>query len=324
MTVLKTGISWAHSTWGVTVGCDPVSAGCWNCYAKCTVHRMGHDFSEIRTFPDRLKDAVKFTPVEAEDGSGLEPRKVFVNSLSDLMHHGVPDDFRDLVFDTMEATPWTVYQILSKRPLATADYLARRYGGGRPFPRNIWIGFSVEDARVKDRLRVLRRLKNEFGIRTVMVSVEPLIGPLDGCDFEGVDVLLIGGESRQEHPARLLQVRHLYQAIELGTAAGAAIYFKQYGELAANPLFGKAPHRRVIDKVRWMIDNGERLLWVEEKPDRSGWKVKGEKGGATLDGQIFRDMPADYAVMTRELRIGMQELGGFAALTVRSIDHADA
>src|SRR5207253_8042502 len=115
---------------------------------------------------------------------------IFVNSMSDLFQKEVPKPFIDSVFDTMEATDWHTFQVLTKRSSLMARYLSRRYGSGLA-PPHIWLGVSVEDAKNAVRLKHLQAAKAS----TKFVSFEPLLGPVGKVDLTGIDWAIVGGES---------------------------------------------------------------------------------------------------------------------------------
>ncbi len=292
MPVMQSHISWCDSTWNPMTGCTKVSPGCDNCYAEAMSKRMwgGRAFTDIRVHPERLDQVRKFKPIEDADGS-LRPRLVFVNSMSDIFHEEVPDAFRDPVFDAIEDTPLTIFQCLTKRAHVLRQYIRARFKG-RHVPDNIWLGPSVEDNRVKGRLRITRALKDDVGDFTAFASVEPIIGPCDALDFTRIDWVLTGGESGWH--AREMQLEWLPQAHHGARAAGAAIHFKQFGAWRNNPLYRGAPGRLShLDRVRWAIDRGEReARVVETTPGK--FKIEGEKGGATLDGEVLHEKPPAY------------------------------
>ncbi|KKK49769.1 hypothetical protein LCGC14_3131720, partial [marine sediment metagenome] len=173
----STNIPYCHHTFSPWKSCTKVSPGCDNCYAESMAKRMwgGRAFADIRVHPERLDQVRKFKPIEEADGS-LRPRLVFVNSMSDIFHEEVPDAFRDQVFDAIEDTPLTVFQCLTKRAHVMRKYIGARFKG-RSVPDNIWLGPSVEDNRVKGRLRITRALKDDVGDFTAFASVEPIIDP---------------------------------------------------------------------------------------------------------------------------------------------------
>ena len=263
-------------------GCTKISPGCDNCYAEAMAKRMwgGRAFTDIRIHPERLDQVRKFTPITEADGS-LRPRLVFVNSMSDIFHEEVPDDFRDKVFDAIEDNPLTVFQCLTKRAHVLRQYIRARFKG-RHVPDNIWLGPSVEDNRVKGRLRIMRALKDEVGDFTAFVSVEPIIGPCDALDFPRIDWVLTGGESGWH--ARPMQLEWLRQAHHGARAAGATIHFKQFGQPRNNPL--------VIERMK---DGGISAKLAFGEVCVAGLeKEPGEKGGATLDGEVLHEKPPAY------------------------------
>lgn len=336
MTVMETGISWCDSTWNPTVGCVKVSAGCDNCYAEAQVNRFGGDFSKLVLHPKRLADVAKFKPVplygnpavtgKPENAGpdwrpliGMRPRLVFVNSMSDLFHHELVEDhhdFLDQVFDRIDEhhgrqrplpeqridgePPDAIFQILTKRPVSAADYLKQRY---RQLPDNIWIGASVESNLVQARLRILRRLKDKIG-GTFFASVEPLIDAINEADFTGFDWVIIGGESGPK--ARPMLLDWVYQARDSARKAGAAVWFKQWGTWNNNPLYDRtltAGRYGHLGAVKIAIERGERCAWIDLEWDRrlggNRQVVKGEKGGATLDGEVIRELPKAYPAGAR-------------------------
>jgi protein gp37 len=237
----------------------------------------------------------KFKPVK--DGLGVRPHRVFVNSMSDLMHEDVTDTFRDKVFDAMEDHEFTVFQVLTKRPMTLRRYIERRYAGQGLIPANIWLGVSCEDNRVRGRLDTLRRMKDALGAFTAFVSVEPLIGNPDKHDYSVLDWILIGGESRQGKELQRMDADWAKVARDKARHAGAAVWFKQWGDWSNNPLYYRhAPDETLpklhVDRVRRAMAAGEREADIEEKNGKL--RVTGEKGGATLDGQVIHEHPPAY------------------------------
>jgi protein gp37 len=149
---------------------------------------------------------------------------IFVNSMSDLFHKQVPAEFIDKVFETMEASHWHVFQVLTKRSSLMRDYLLRRYPGEYG-PKHIWFGVSVENAQAKGRIAHLQAAP--AGVR--FLSVEPLIGAVGRIDLTGIDWVIAGGESgpgaRSVHLEWVRQVRD--QCLE----QSVAFFFKQWGGL---------------------------------------------------------------------------------------------
>lgn len=149
---------------------------------------------------------------------------IFVNSMSDLFHKDIPQEFIEHVFDTMERATWHKFQVLTKRSSLMRDFLKRRYGQGRG-PAHMWFGVSVEDGAKLSRVRHLRDAP--AGIR--FLSIEPLIGRIGHLDLTGIDWVIVGGESGPS--ARHMDPEWVREIRDQCTAAGVAFFFKQWGGL---------------------------------------------------------------------------------------------
>jgi protein gp37 len=149
-----------------------------------------------------------------------KPRKVFVNSMSDLFHDDVPIEFIARVWDVMKGTPWHTYQILTKRPERMAQVLAQPSFEMLP---NVWLGTSVEDSRVLSRLDAIRQVP--AAIR--FVSLEPLIGSVADCDLTGIHWAIVGGESGPR--AREMKPEWVEEIEAMCRHSGTAFFFKQWG-----------------------------------------------------------------------------------------------
>ena len=296
MATMNTGISWTTSTWNPTTGCTKVSAGCDHCYAEALTKRLfGGGFDVVREHPNRLGQVRAFKPL-SDDGGNLRPRLVFVNSMSDLFHRDISPAFLAEVFDGMETTPTTIYQVLTKRPMSLRRFIEQRYKASG-VPAHIWLGVSVEDNRVSGRIDILRELKQSVGAFTAFLSVEPLIGLPDRHDYTAMDWVLIGGESG--NGARKMEVDWARRSRDLSRKAGAATWFKQFGTWASNPLYVMSAGATHLDRVRAAIAGGEQKSWIDMKSGRP--VILGEKGGATLDGQVLHEYPPHYHQLCREL-----------------------
>jgi protein gp37 len=170
----STQIEWTDSTWNPVTGCTKVTAGCDFCYAERFSERFrgvkGHPFEngfDLTLRPERLEQPLRWQ----------QPRRIFVNSMSDLFHKEVPATFIDAVFDTMEKASWHSYQVLTKRSSLMVRYLRERYRDGLA-PRHIWLGVSIEDAKNAVRLNHLKAARASIKF----VSFEPLIGPVGPVD----------------------------------------------------------------------------------------------------------------------------------------------
>lgn len=173
-------IEWTEATWNPTSGCTKVSPGCDRCYAERITQRFPRSFPNgfvLTLRPDSLEIPLRWK----------RPRTIFVNSMSDLFHMDVPDQYVQQVFDVMCATPQHTYQVLTKRAERLAR-LARKL----PWPSNVWIGVSVESAAYVWRMEYLRRVN--AAVR--FVSAEPLLGPLQNLNLSGIQWLIAGGESQ--------------------------------------------------------------------------------------------------------------------------------
>jgi protein gp37 len=214
-----TSIEWTDATWNPVTGCTKISPGCDNCYAERFSERFrgvpGNAFEhgfDLTLRPERLEQPLGWR----------QPKMIFVNSMSDLFHKDVPDSFISKAFDTMERANWHTFQLLTKRSSLMRDFLRRRYGNGRG-PLHMWCGVSVEDGARKSRVRHLR----DTPAGTRFLSIEPLIGPIGELDLNGIDWVIVGGESgpraRPMDPEWVREVRDQCQQ------AGVAFFFKQWG-----------------------------------------------------------------------------------------------
>jgi protein gp37 len=214
-------IEWTDATWNPVTGCTKISAGCDNCYAERFSERFrgvpGHPFEngfDLTFKPERLQQPLRWR----------QPRMIFVNSMSDLFHKDVPQEFIGRVFDTMEAAHWHTFQVLTKRSSLMLDFLRRRYGTERG-PSHIWCGVSVEDGTKLSRVRHLQEAP--AGVR--FLSIEPLLGPVGALDLDGIHWVIVGGESGPR--ARPMEREWVRSIREQCRAANVAFFFKQWGGL---------------------------------------------------------------------------------------------
>jgi protein gp37 len=176
-------IEWTESTWNPLTGCTKVSAGCKNCYAERMAKRlqaMGLEkYKEgfhLALHPETLDEPLNW----------LKPQIIFVNSMSDLLHRDVPMDFILQIFDVMHCAHWHQFQILTKRPERLRELDARI-----TWPKNVWMGVSVENDDVTYRIDLLRQIHAKIKF----LSLEPLLGPLPNLDLSGIHWVIVGGES---------------------------------------------------------------------------------------------------------------------------------
>jgi protein gp37 len=182
MSMNETAINWTSLTWSPWSGCAKVSAGCKYCYADTLAENKRGTAAFPNGFDLTLRPHKLTEPLREK-----RPSLIFTSSMTDVFFEEVPVVFREAVFDTIARTPQHRYQILTKRP-----HLARAWFDRHPCPANVWMGTTVEDARVLDRLEHLRAIN----ARVRFVSAEPLIGGLGpNVDLRGIDWLIGGGES---------------------------------------------------------------------------------------------------------------------------------
>ncbi|GJG88739.1 hypothetical protein tb265_39200 [Gemmatimonadetes bacterium T265] len=238
----KTGIEWTDATWNPMTGCTKLSAGCDHCYAYTLAQTKTRDVY-LRQLP--VKDTAEnradpFAPRFWEDRLDQprrwrEPRRVFVNSMSDVFHAHFSRAQIERVFLAMIAAPQHQFQVLTKRPERLA-----RLAPDLPWAENIWVGTSVEDMRVARRVDALREI-TQASVR--FLSAEPLLGPLDALDLGGIAWVIAGGESgigaRPCAPDWVRGLRDLCQR------RGVAFFFKQWG--------GRTPKAkgRDLDGAQW-------------------------------------------------------------------------
>ena len=219
-------IEWTDATWNPVAGCTVLTAGCTNCYAMRMAARLeAMGTAKYRGLTRKSgKRAVwtgKITLDEATLSAPLawrKPRKVFVNSMSDLFHEAVPAEFVAKVWQTMEATPHHTYQILTKRP----DRMAEIVPALARLP-NVWLGTSVEDDRVLDRIDQLRKVPAFVRF----ISFEPLIGSVSTADLTDIHWAIVGGESGPK--ARDMNPRWVDEIEQLCRRYRTAFFFKQWG-----------------------------------------------------------------------------------------------
>ncbi len=209
-------IEWTEATWNPVTGCTKLSAGCANCYAERMARRlqaMGQP-NYIDGFDVRTHERMLDVPL-----TWKRPQTVFVNSMSDLFHDAVPFEFIERVFDVMRRADWHTFQVLTKRSrrlLELAPFLA--------WPANVWMGVSVEDARV---LRRVDDLRAASGPSLRFLSLEPLLGPLPGLSLDGIDWVIAGGESGPG--ARPLEGSWVRDVRDACAWEGVPFFFKQWG-----------------------------------------------------------------------------------------------
>ena len=227
----QSGIEWTDATWNPVTGCTKVSPGCKNCYAERLAARLlamgnpryGNGFA-VTPHPDQLTLPLRWR----------RPKRVFVNSMSDLFHPSVPEEYIRRIFDVMTEAHWHTFQILTKR----SDRLAA-LAPDLPWPPNVWPGVSVENARYTWRIAHLQTVPAAMRF----LSVEPLLGAIPKLPLQGIQWVIVGGESGGgRRPMAEAWARDIRDQC---ANAGVAFFFKQWG--------GRTPKAggRLLDGRTW-------------------------------------------------------------------------
>lgn len=314
-------IEWTDATWNPVRGCTKVSPGCKHCYAEAFAERFrgvpGHAYEQgfdLRLAPELLTRPLYWA----------RPRTIFVNSMSDLFHEGVPESYIDCVFAMMELADWHVYQVLTKRAGRMRQVLEQE-----DMPAHIWLGVSVEDRKYGlPRIEELRR--TPAAVR--FLSIEPLLEDIAGdLDLTGIDWVIVGGESgpdaRPMHPDWVRRIR------ERCGAQGVPFFFKQWGawlpisemtEPEFDRLYEPAPEQDPERARRCRVQNfgigfdGGKDHWrkVGGYPSYLTFRVGKKAAGRTLDGKLHGAMPPEV----RGERPGLEELRRRKAEAARLVD----
>jgi protein gp37 len=227
----RSAIEWTEATWNPVTGCSKVSPGCAHCYAETFAERFrgvpGHPYEQgfdLRFWPDRLELPLRWR----------RPRVVFVNSMSDLFHEAIPLDYVRRVFDVMARADWHTFQVLTKRHERLAELASEL-----DWPANVWMGVSIENRRFVHRADRLR----DVPAAVRFISAEPLLGPLEGLELDGIDWLIAGGESGFRH--RRIDPAWVRELRDRCAAERVAFFFKQWG--------GRTPKAggRLLDGETW-------------------------------------------------------------------------
>ncbi len=224
----ETQIEWTDSTWNPVAGCSIISSGCKNCYAMEMARRLESMGVEKYSGLTRLKGKrTVWNGKITEDHDALsipyrwrKPRKIFVNSMSDLFHEKVSDDFILKVWNVMRETPHHNYQILTKRPERMAGMLTKYIREVLP---NVWLGTSIEEQETAQRVFHLKKTPAQIRF----ISFEPLIGSVGEIDLSGIDWAIVGGESGSS--ARPIKEEWIDEIHEQCIEYGTAFFFKQWG-----------------------------------------------------------------------------------------------
>jgi protein gp37 len=260
----RSAIEWTDATWNPVTGCSKVSPGCAHCYAETLSLRYG--WSQLPWTPENAGENVLLHPERLDQPlRWRRPRMVFVNSMSDLFHERIPNDYRREVWSVMDRARQHTFQVLTKRPELMRAWVLANADVTDPVLPNVWLGTSIENNRWVHRADDLR--DTPAAIR--FISAEPLLGPLDKLDLAGIDWLIVGGESgpksRPSDPAWVRDLR------DRAVGHGVAFFFKQWG--------GRTPKAggRLLDGRTWdqypkattrstTVRGGEGAVLVDAQP----------------------------------------------------------
>jgi protein gp37 len=305
-------IEWTDATWNPTRGCTKISPGCTHCYAETFAERFrgvpGHPYEQgfdLRLVPDKLQDPIGWK----------KPRMIFVNSMSDLFHEDIPDEFIDQVFGVMGITRRHTYQVLTKRGERMRDYfntvgktrrlleaqreMAKGHGGDLmnragmsmwPLP-NVWFGVSVENRKHGlpriEHLRSCSVGRGPVGPTVRFLSIEPLLEDLGPIDLTGIGWVIVGGESG--HGARPMHPEWVRSIRDQCVAAGVPFFFKQWGEWAEDT--GQVNEQgRDPWPHTWIDQSGSQ--WGGFDTGRIRLRRFGKRfAGRLFDGREWNEMP---------------------------------
>lgn len=211
----QSSIEWTEQTWNPVTGCTKISPGCKFCYAERMAKRLKYMGVEnyangfkITLHPHMLDRPLKWK----------KPSIIFVNSMSDLFHTEIPDDYIISVFKTMNEASWHTFQVLTKRPERVAEISKKL-----KWTHNIWMGTSVENMKYKDRIKYLARVRAKIRF----LSLEPLLGPLPNLNLKKIHWVIVGGESGPKaRPMKAEWVRDIHTQCK---SAKVPFFFKQWG-----------------------------------------------------------------------------------------------
>lgn len=211
----QSSIEWTEQTWNPVTGCTKISPGCKFCYAERFAARL--QSMGVENYRNGFKLTLHPHMIE-KPLEWKKPSVIFVNSMSDLFHKDVPEEFILAVFKTMNKAHWHQFQILTKRPERVLEMNKKLH-----WARNIWMGTSVENEDYMDRIDFLRKTSAKIKF----LSLEPLLGPLPGINLKKIDWVIVGGESGwKARPMKLEWVLDIQEQCQL---ADVPFFFKQWG-----------------------------------------------------------------------------------------------
>jgi protein gp37 len=252
-------IEWTDATWNPVRGCTKITPGCDHCYAETFAERFrgvkGHPYEQgfdLRLVPEKLAEPLRWKT----------PKMIFVNSMSDLFHKDVPDDYVEAVCRVMEKANWHTYQVLTKRSSRLRDMLKTRLAFAANLP-HIWWGVSVEN-RAQGLVRIRHLQEAPAAVR--FLSIEPLLEDLGEINLEGIHWVIVGGESGAG--ARPMEKAWVASLREQCERASVPFFFKQWGGVrkskAGRELDGKTYDGLPARMKLPILDNPKRLAAIAE------------------------------------------------------------
>lgn len=247
----KSSIEWTDATWNPVRGCTKISPGCKHCYAETFAERFrgvpGHPYEQgfdLRLVPEKLSEPLKWST----------PKTVFVNSMSDLFHEGVPDAYIERVVQVMLKADWHTYQVLTKRADRMRDLLRTKLAFAADYG-HIWWGVSVEDRKYGlPRIDAIR----EAPAALRFLSIEPLLENLGEFNLEGINWVIVGGESGLG--ARPMKAEWVLSIRDQCRAADVRFFFKQWGGVRKSEM-GRSLEGQTFDE---MPERSNRLMAIRQ------------------------------------------------------------
>jgi protein gp37 len=212
---IKSSIEWTNSTWNPVTGCNKTSPGCKNCYAERLANRL--QAMGQKNYSNGFEVTIHNHSVELPL-RWKKPQRIFVNSMSDLFHESVPEEFIHKIADVMRKAHWHNFQILTKRSsrlVAVSNNIT--------WSENVWIGVSVENNEYIQRIDHIRSIN----AKVKFLSLEPLLGPIEVLDLDGIDWVIVGGESGPG--ARPMKEEWATSIRDKCNVKGVPFFFKQWG-----------------------------------------------------------------------------------------------
>jgi|SRR5215510_2257694 len=240
----NSSIEWTDATWNPVTGCTKISPGCAHCYAETFAERFrdvrGHPYEQgfdLKLWPERIDLPLRWK----------KPRRIFVNSMSDLFHKDVPNEFISRVFDIMQRAKHHTFQVLTKRAERLEECIKKNFTTDN-WPSNVWVGVSVENDEYSWRIEHLQRTPAHVRF----LSIEPLLGPvrLNEKLLRGIQWVIVGGESGPR--ARRMQSEWVMEIKQQCKRLGVPFFFKQWGAYdQAGSRVGKKTAGRILEGQTW-------------------------------------------------------------------------